>query len=117
MKALIRCGLLPRFTSLWEELPGGDCIAVTAALFADLASVKNLKHSWDWIIGDCRNIGEHHFAVAADQDEVPAGWAVDASHGAKRACIVMRSDAYILMRSATNLLIEASIRSRQPLPA
>jgi hypothetical protein len=27
LKVLIRAGLLPRFTTLWAELPGGDCSA------------------------------------------------------------------------------------------
>jgi hypothetical protein len=88
--------------------------AITFALFADLANVKTLKHRWHWVVGDCRGIGEHQWAVAADVnefavDQIGPGWSIDGSHGARRPLVVMRHDAFVFMRGGTNLRIMASI--------
>jgi hypothetical protein len=92
LKQLIRSGQLPRLASLYGRLPGGDCSAIARVLMADLAAARLLRHEWHVAVADLPAVGEHSW-VEAD------GWAFDLSHGDRRAAIVMRADAYRVMRA------------------
>jgi hypothetical protein len=82
---------MPRTTSLWGKLGGGDCSAIAAAFMSDIAGTSDLQHGWRHVAGDCRGIGRHHWVEAS-------GWAFDFSHGDRRPAIVMRSRSYVAMR-------------------
>ena len=51
------------------------------------------QHGWIHCVGDCVRVGEHHWIESGD-------WSIDASHGDRRAVLVMRSVVYRALRGA-----------------
>ena len=72
-----------------------------ASLFGDLGIVQNLRHRWDWVSADCRDIGLHHWALSE-------GFAFDASHGDRRE-VLARQETILAMRSAVAARTRASV--------
>ena len=87
LKALVGAGAMPK-----ARARGGDCSMIAGAMMADLRDA-GVAHRWAWVAGACIRIGRHHWIEAA-------GWAVDCSHRATRAALVLRATTYRLLRGA-----------------
>ena len=97
IKLLLRIGAMPRLSTLWGRLPGGDCSAIADAMLLDLRDAGR-QHGWIHCVGDCIRIGEHIGS------RVVTG--IDASHGDRRAVLVMRSVVYRALRGAEHVTIQ-----------
>ena len=97
IKLLPRIGATPRLSTLWGQLPGGDCSAIADPMLLDLRDAGR-QHGWIHCVGDCIRIGEHHWIESGD-------WSIDASHGDRRAVLVM-SVVYRALRGAEHVTIQ-----------
>ena len=94
LRALLKTGMLPRFTSIY---PGrADCHQIAFALMRDLIAAR--RPGWIWCRAQCKRVGLHSWLENS-------GWAVDASNGASRAALIMRADVYRMLHAATSISV------------
>jgi hypothetical protein len=100
IKLLLRIGAMPRLSTLWGRLPGGDCSAIADAMLLDLRDAGR-QHGGSTASATASvsaNIIGSRVVTGASMHHMVIGG---------RAVLVMRSVVYRALRGAEHVTIQA----------